>query len=66
MDAIGFVHTSFAIHNEVLASLPSSDLVQPVAEMRAVLDELRASGKALFPARPPPPNISDCPPILGR
>ena len=46
--AIGHVHSSFAIHKEVLASLPSSDLVSPVPRMRELLVGLRAAGKTLF------------------
>ena len=51
MAAIGHVHTSFSIHREVLASLPSTELVRPAGGdrgLRWVLETLRASGKQLF------------------
>ena len=48
MAAVADVHTSFAIHKEVLASLPSTELVAPAGELRDVLLQLRAAGKRLF------------------
>ena len=42
------VHTSFAIHKEVLDSLPSSELVQPADDLRGLLSTLREAGKQLF------------------
>ena len=46
--AIGLVHTSFTIHREVLASLPSTNLVEPAPGLRSVLEQLRGTGKQLF------------------
>lgn len=46
--AIGHVHVSFTIHREVLASLPSTSLVEPAPGLRRVLEQLRHAGKRLF------------------
>lgn len=48
MDAIGYVHTSFTIHREVLESLPSTELVEPTKGLREVLLQLLAVDKRLF------------------